>query len=88
MALQTAEQIVQAAERYVGRANITAINRAYLRQDTSRLWPICSGFNVTKRAIRRVRKFAREVGGLGGLEYAYALEENMSEIVNNPKNWR
>lgn len=59
------------------------INKWFREQDESGKWPICGRFNATERAIRIVRKFAR-VGGydLQGLEYALALEAEISRIVN------
>jgi hypothetical protein len=45
---------------------------------------INGAFNATERAIRRVRRAMRE--GLdipGGLEYALAVESQISDIVNS-----
>lgn len=84
----TAEQIAQAAESYNGLANTAAINRAYRAQDESHKWPIRGRFDVTERAIRRTR---RNFGLCGypceGLEYALALDAEMSRIVNDERNW-
>lgn len=69
------------------RANemtIAQINAHYRLYDESRLWPISGKFNATERAIRRLRKLRRE--GLeinGGAEYALALENEISRIVNS-----
>lgn len=76
------ERIVERAERYNGRANRAAINRAFRAADESYLWPIRNRFNATERAIRTIRRFMREVGELSGLEYAYALDAELSRIVN------
>ena len=79
----TAEQIAARAEKYIGRANRTAINRAYRAQDESHLYPICNRFDVTERAIRRLQRYDREGAYIGeGLEYAMALEAELSQIVN------
>jgi len=79
----TPYQIAERAERYEGRANIAAINSAFRRQDESHLFPIRGRFNATERAIRRLRRLARD--GLvlePGLEYALALDAEISAIVN------
>lgn len=77
------ERIVERAERYTGRANRAAINRAFRAADESHLWPISGRFNVTERAIRAVQRFMREGGyNLTGLEYALALDAELSRIVN------
>ena len=83
----TAEQIAKLAEDFEGQANIREINRLYRAQDDSHLWPIRGRFNVTERAIRRVRRLARDYGGMYGLEYAYAIEQEIGEIVNDERNW-
>lgn len=76
------ERIVERAERYTGRANRAAINRAFRAADESHLWPISGRFDATERAIRAVRRFMHEVGELSGLEYALALDAELSRIVN------
>ncbi len=79
----TPYQIAERAERYEGRANIAAINRLFRRQDESHLWPINGRFDATERAIRRLRRLAREGACIeGGLEYALALDAEISTIVN------
>lgn len=75
-------RIAERAERYNGRANRAAINRAFRAADESHLWPISGRFDATERAIRAVRRFMREVGELSGLEYVYALDAELSRIVN------
>ena len=74
----TPYQIAERAERYEGRANIAAINSAFRGQDESHLSPIRGRFNATERAIRRLRRLALEPG----LEYALALDAEISAIVN------
>ncbi len=56
------------------------INAYFRANDESHKWPIHNRFNVTERAIRRLRKT-----GLynGGPEYFLALESECSLIVNN-----
>lgn len=76
-------QIVERAKHYNDRANRAAINRAFRAADESHLWPINGRFDATERAIRTVRRFIRESGvDLTGLEYAYAVEAELSRIVN------
>ena len=79
----TPYQIAERAERYEGRANIAEINRLFRRQDESHLYPINGRFDATERAIRRLRRFAREGACIEpGLEYALALDAELSAIVN------
>jgi len=78
----TAEQIAERTKDTNGVANIKAINALYRAQDESALYPINGRYNVTTRAINRVRKLARSNGGLYGLEYCYALEYEMQLLVN------
>ena len=76
-------RIAHLAEKYQGRANIAHINRHFRYQDESHLYPICGRFNATERAIRRLRQLQRD--GLiieTGLEYALALDAEISRIVN------
>ena len=80
--MKTAEQIANDTDSTYRLANIRAINKAYRAQDESHLWPISGKFNVTDRAIRRVRKMAQYNGGIYGLEYCYSIEHVISEIVN------
>ena len=78
----TAEQIVKLS------ANSKEVNDLFLQQDDSHLWPIRGKFNATKRALNRIRKAEKE--GLifdDLLSYALTLEAEISEIVNNEKNW-
>lgn len=77
------ERIVERAERYTGRANRAAINRAFRAADESHLWPVNGRFSATERAIRAVQRYMREGGyNLTGLEYALALDAELSRIVN------
>ena len=85
----TAEQIAKATNHITNRlSNRRAILKLYRAQDESHLWPICGKFNVTNRAARQVSKFERESGcTIEGLEYCYTIEERMSRIGNNERNW-
>ena len=63
--------------------NIRQINALFRRHDESHLWPVCGRFNVTERAIRRLRKALRCNGETGGFEYALMLDEEIGIIVNH-----
>lgn len=58
------------------------IRRVFRDNDESHKWPVCGEFNATERAIRRVARMEREGGKLSSLEYAYALDREISTIVN------
>lgn len=58
------------------------IRRVFRDNDESHKWPVRGEFNVTERAIRRVARMEREGGKLSSLEYAYALDREISTIVN------
>jgi hypothetical protein len=73
----TAGQIVETA---ISRREI---NKLFREQDESDEWPVRGRFNATNRAIRRIQKLQRESGiYLEGLEYALAVEHEISCIVN------
>lgn len=59
--------------------SIRQINKLFRQHDESNLYPIRGRFNATERAIRRLR---REHRYEDGLEYAYALDSEISRIVN------
>lgn len=70
----------------VNEWSIRRINRYFRENDESHLYPICGRFNATERAIRRLRRLRRE--GLEvneGLEYYLSLENEISNIVNDPR---
>lgn len=67
--------------------NIREINALFRKNDESHLWPILNRFNATERAIRRIRKITRNNGTTGGYEYALMLDEEISKIVNDERNW-
>lgn len=74
----TAEKIVSMSR---DRADV---NRMFLAQDDSKLWPVSGRFNVTKRAINRVRRLEREGLVLDDLlAYALTIEQITSDIVNH-----
>ena len=66
--------------------SIRQINAFFRKNDESRLYPVLGRFNATERAIRRIRHRRRE--GLcvnSGYEYYLTLENEISEIVNDPR---
>lgn len=84
MRAKSAEQILSIAwkksDTPLGQTRV--INRLYRQQDDSGKWPIRGKFNVTERAIRRVRGTCDCPDS-----YARALEREMSIIVNDERNW-
>lgn len=58
------------------------IRKKFRAQDESHLWPVCGRFNVTERAIRKVREQERANGSLSEEEYELALDRMISLIVN------
>ena len=78
MAYLTAEAIVKMSR---DRADV---NRLFLAQDDSNLWPVSGRFNVTKRAINRIRRLEREGLVLDDLlAYALTIENAIGDIVNH-----
>lgn len=72
----------------VNEMSIRQINAYFREHDESHLFPICGKFDVTERAIRKLRKLRHD--GLcvsEGLEYYLTLENMISEIVNDERNW-
>ena len=60
------------------------INKYYRNNDESHKFPINGKFNVTERAIRKVRRFCKEFGiDIQGYEYALSVELEISRIVNS-----
>ena len=57
------------------------INAFFRANDCSHQWPICNRFDVTERAIRRLRRDSCVADG--GLEYFAALDAEISSIVNS-----
>ena len=64
----------------IENGTIRQINAYYRANDASHMWPICSKFNVTDRAIRRLRK--QQHYYTGGYEYFVALDAEIDTIVN------
>lgn len=63
--------------------SILQINKLFRQSDESEKWPICGRYNATERAMRRLRKIRREYGfTMTNLEYALALDAEISKIVN------
>lgn len=63
--------------------SVREINKYFRNNDESHKWPICGRFNVTERAIRKLRKLRHD--GLDvspGLEYFLSLDRLIGEIVN------
>jgi hypothetical protein len=72
----------------INEMSIREINRYFRNEDESEKFPICGKFNVTERAIRKVREYRRQGMEINeGLEYYLALEDEIGRIVNNEKNW-
>ena len=70
----------------INEMSIRKINAFFRRNDESHLYPVWGRFNVTERAIRRIRRYRRmgmEVNS--GYEYYLTLEREISEIVNDPR---
>lgn len=61
---------------------IRQINALFRAQDESHLFPVNNRFNATERAIRRLQRLRRECPIAPGVEYALALDEEISRIVN------
>lgn len=72
----------------INEMSIREINRHFRNEDDSDKWPICGKFNVTERAIRKLREYRRQGMIINeGLEYYLALEAEIGRIVNDEKNW-
>ena len=72
--------------REVCDLSVADINRAFRAVDESHLFPINGRFNVTERAIRRIRVVLSRFGAnTGGYEYCLMLENEISNIVNDPR---
>ena len=62
---------------------ISQVKALFRKHDESNLFPICGRFNVTERAIRRLNRAIKS--GLTfecGYDYALALDEEITNIVN------
>ncbi len=68
----------------VSDLSVRQINALFRQNDESSKWPIQGRFNVTERAIRRVRhNILRHIGSTGGSEYACILDSEIEHIVNS-----
>ena len=58
----------------INEMSIREINRHFRNEDESDKWPICGRFNITERAIRKLREYRRQGMEINeGLEYYLAL---------------
>lgn len=64
----------------IENGSIRTINAHFRSKDESHLWPVCGRFDVTERAIRRLRRAGCTSGGF---EYFTQLEMEISIIVNS-----
>jgi hypothetical protein len=68
----------------VSDLSVRQINALFRQNDESSKWPIQGRFNLTERAIRRVRRnILRHIGSTGGCEYACILDAEIEHIVNS-----
>ena len=63
------------------------VRKLFHAKDESHLFPIRNKFNATHRAICRANRYERDAGGMGWLEYIYAIDQELSNIVNDESNW-
>ena len=61
------------------------VRKRFREQDESDLWPICSRFNVSQRAISYAYQHP-SLGHMDDEEYETLLLEIESDIVNRPSN--
>lgn len=61
-----------------GDMSVRQINKLFRKHDESHRWPVSSRFNVTERAIRRLRRLGLEYFD----DYAAALHSEIGDIVN------
>ena len=60
------------------------INKLFRQYDESHLWPVCNEFDATQEAIDRLNSdILVHMGPTGGIEYAYMLDQEISQIVNS-----
>ena len=72
----------------INEMSIREINKHFRNEDESDKFPICGKFNVTERAIRKIREYRRQGMEINdGLEYYLALEDEIGRIVNDERNW-
>lgn len=79
---------IQLTDAIINEMSIREINKHFRREDESDKFPICGKFNVTERAIRKLREYRRQDMVINeGLEYYLALEAEIGNIVNDERNW-
>ena len=79
---------IQLTDAIINEMSIREINRHFRNEDESNKWPICGKFNVTERAIRKLREYRRKGMVINeGLEYYLALDAEIGLIVNDDRNW-
>lgn len=66
------------------KAGYSRVRALFRKQDESHLFPVRGRFNVTERAIRQLDRAMRDGLILDITEYAYALDDRISAIVNHP----
>ncbi len=67
------------------RSDVILINRFYRQTDESHLYPVRNRFNVTERAIRKVRAYSQATEIDTPQAYFDWVETVISEIVNDPR---
>ena len=76
--------IREMSDSEINELSIRQINALMLKEDDSKLFPICGRFNVTKRAIRKLRTLRQKGMEVNpGLEYYLSLNDIISQIVNS-----
>lgn len=78
------KSIREMSDSEINDLTIRQINALMLKEDDSKLFPICGRFNLTKRAIRKLRTLRQKGMEVNpGLEYYLSLNDIISEIVNS-----
>lgn len=78
------KSIREMTDSEINDLSIREINALMLKEDNSSLFPICGRFNVTKRAIRKLRTLRQKGMEVNpGLEYYLSLNDIISNIVNS-----
>ncbi len=84
MNILTAEQINAETDHITSpEEQVEAMKSLFLAQDQSSLYPINGRFNATERAFDNVSALEECNGAIFGLEFAYSVEQALSDIVNN-----
>ena len=78
------KSIREMSDSEINELSIRQINSLMLKEDDSKLFPICGRFNLTKRAIRKLRTLRQKGMEVNpGLEYYLSLNDIISQIVNS-----